>query len=38
MVADVLELVAEPVSVTGRLKMLGSQRILFADPARFSRE
>jgi hypothetical protein len=36
--ADTLELVAEPVSVTGRLKRLGSQLILFADPARFSRE
>ena len=36
--ADTLELVAEPVSVTGRLKRLGSPLILFADPARFSRE
>ncbi len=36
--AGILGLVAEPVSVTGRLKKLGEQLILFADPVRFSRE
>lgn len=36
--AEVLPLVAEPVRVTGRLKQLGSQRILYADPAKISVE
>ena len=34
---EILELVAEPVSVRGLLKRRGSQFVLYADPAHFSR-
>jgi uncharacterized membrane protein len=36
--ADILDLVAEPISVTGQLKRQGKLLILFANPDRFSRE
>lgn len=36
--AEILPLVAEPVEVTGRLKVQGNQRILYADPAKISVE
>lgn len=36
--AEILPLVAEPVAVTGSLKIQGNQLILFADPAKISVE
>jgi hypothetical protein len=36
--AEILPLVAEPVEVTGILKMQGNQRILYADPGKISVE
>ncbi len=36
--ADILDLVAEPVRMTGQLKRRGEQLILYADREGFSRE